>query len=40
MSELVSEAKFPVSWENTGNLLRQGTQGGSLARNAAVIKAA
>jgi hypothetical protein len=27
MSELVSEAKFPVSWENTGNCFRQGTQG-------------
>ena len=24
MSELVSEAKFPASWENTGNFIRLG----------------
>src|SRR5205085_7198965 len=28
MSELVSEAKFPASWEITGNLASAGHQGG------------
>jgi hypothetical protein len=32
-SELVSEAKFPASWENTGNFLRVGLWVQLLARN-------
>jgi hypothetical protein len=32
-SELVSEAKFPASWENTGNFVRLGLRVRLLARN-------
>ena len=35
MSELVSEAKFPASWENTGNFVRLGLRVRLLARNLA-----
>ena len=31
-SELVSEAKFPASWENTGNFIRLGLRVRLLAR--------
>jgi hypothetical protein len=40
MSELVSEAKFPASWENTGNFASAGTERRSLARNTPIIAAA
>jgi len=33
LSELVSEAKFPASWENTGNFVRLGLRVRLLARN-------
>jgi hypothetical protein len=33
LSELVSEAKFPASWENTGNFIRLGLRVRLLARN-------
>ena len=33
VSELVSEAKFPASWENTGNFVRLGLRVRLLARN-------
>ena len=33
MSELVSEAKFPASWENTGIFVRRGLRVRLLARN-------
>ena len=33
-SEPVSEAKFPASWENTGNFVRLGRRVRLLARNA------
>jgi hypothetical protein len=32
-SELVSEVKFPASWEITGNFVRLGLRGRLLARN-------
>jgi hypothetical protein len=32
-SEPVSEAKFPASWENTGNFVRLGLRVRLLARN-------
>src|ERR1700737_3670353 len=34
-SEPVSEAKFPASWENTGNFVRRGLRVRLLARNPA-----
>ena len=34
-SELVSEAKFPASWENTGNFVRLSLTVRLLARNLA-----
>jgi hypothetical protein len=40
MSELVSEAKFPASWENTGNLLRGAPQRAGRIGNPQVITAA
>ena len=33
LSELVSEGKFPASWENTGNFTRLGLRVRLLARN-------
>ena len=33
LSELVSEAKFPASWENTRNFVRLGLRARLLARN-------
>ena len=35
LSELVSEPKFPASWENTGNFVRRGLRVRLLARNPA-----
>jgi len=32
-SELVSEAKFPASWENTGNFVRRGLRVRLASRN-------
>jgi hypothetical protein len=28
LSELVSESQFPASWENTGNFVHLGSEGG------------
>ena len=36
LSELVSEPKFPASWENTGNFVRRGLRVRLLARNPAL----